>query len=190
MVVLRRAPLELPVEQPLAAAQTPHPQHANRYASGANHGTGSPPGNMATSNESPLPSITPRRRHLDEDPAAGALTKRGQYRIGHGTKQLRALHVHQAPVDCGQRRCTAVERTYGNIVLECLMTWANARSSEWARLVSNQRPPACKAGALPLSYAPGSEGGGAAPELGLGTGPKGRQNVAQTGRAARNGTKI
>src|SRR5262249_29291647 len=26
----------------------------------------------------------------------------------------------------------------------------------WARLVSNQRPPACKAGALPLSYAPGT----------------------------------
>ena len=27
-------------------------------------------------------------------------------------------------------------------------------SGWWARLVSNQRPPACKAGALPLSYAP------------------------------------
>jgi hypothetical protein len=25
---------------------------------------------------------------------------------------------------------------------------------EWARLGSNQRPPACEAGALPLSYAP------------------------------------
>jgi hypothetical protein len=28
--------------------------------------------------------------------------------------------------------------------------------TEWARLGSNQRPPACKAGALPLSYAPGT----------------------------------
>jgi hypothetical protein len=28
-------------------------------------------------------------------------------------------------------------------------------SSQWARLGSNQRPPACEAGALPLSYAPG-----------------------------------
>src|SRR5690348_1697598 len=27
----------------------------------------------------------------------------------------------------------------------------------WARLGSNQRPPACKAGALPLSYAPQTE---------------------------------
>ena len=26
---------------------------------------------------------------------------------------------------------------------------------QWARLGSNQRPPACEAGALPLSYAPG-----------------------------------
>ena len=31
---------------------------------------------------------------------------------------------------------------------------AGQRSSWWARLGSNQRPPACKAGALPLSYAP------------------------------------
>ncbi len=30
----------------------------------------------------------------------------------------------------------------------------NGRGSWWARLGSNQRPPACKAGALPLSYAP------------------------------------
>jgi hypothetical protein len=29
------------------------------------------------------------------------------------------------------------------------------RVSQWARLGSNQRPPACEAGALPLSYAPG-----------------------------------
>ncbi len=28
--------------------------------------------------------------------------------------------------------------------------------SQWARLGSNQRPPACEAGALPLSYAPRS----------------------------------
>jgi hypothetical protein len=28
------------------------------------------------------------------------------------------------------------------------------RVSQWARLGSNQRPPACEAGALPLSYAP------------------------------------
>src|SRR5919108_5204874 len=27
--------------------------------------------------------------------------------------------------------------------------------ARWARLGSNQRPPACEAGALPLSYAPG-----------------------------------
>ena len=31
------------------------------------------------------------------------------------------------------------------------------RLSEWARLGSNQGPPACEAGALPLSYAPGRE---------------------------------
>src|SRR5438874_8473686 len=30
--------------------------------------------------------------------------------------------------------------------------------SRWARLGSNQRPPACEAGALPLSYAPRREG--------------------------------
>jgi hypothetical protein len=29
------------------------------------------------------------------------------------------------------------------------------RVFSWARLGSNQRPPACEAGALPLSYAPG-----------------------------------
>src|SRR5262245_60728132 len=33
--------------------------------------------------------------------------------------------------------------------------------SEWARLGSNQRPPACKAGALPLSYAPDAATAGA-----------------------------
>jgi excisionase family DNA binding protein len=31
---------------------------------------------------------------------------------------------------------------------------AHTVSGEWARLGSNQRPPACEAGALPLSYAP------------------------------------
>lgn len=31
-----------------------------------------------------------------------------------------------------------------------------AANPRWARLGSNQRPPACKAGALPLSYAPGT----------------------------------
>jgi hypothetical protein len=33
------------------------------------------------------------------------------------------------------------------------------RVFSWARLGSNQRPPACEAGALPLSYAPGSASG-------------------------------
>jgi hypothetical protein len=31
------------------------------------------------------------------------------------------------------------------------------RRKEWAHLGSNQGPPACEAGALPLSYAPGSQ---------------------------------
>ena len=31
---------------------------------------------------------------------------------------------------------------------------AAQRRVQWARLGSNQRPPACEAGALPLSYAP------------------------------------
>ena len=34
----------------------------------------------------------------------------------------------------------------------------------WARLGSNQRPPACKAGALPLSYAPPRKGTGSIPQ--------------------------
>jgi hypothetical protein len=29
--------------------------------------------------------------------------------------------------------------------------------AEWAWLVSNQRPPACEAGALPLSYTPSGD---------------------------------
>jgi hypothetical protein len=33
------------------------------------------------------------------------------------------------------------------------------RESQWARLGSNQRPPACEAGALPLSYAPRTDTG-------------------------------
>jgi hypothetical protein len=34
---------------------------------------------------------------------------------------------------------------------------SDAVSGLWARLVSNQRPLACEASALPLSYAPGAE---------------------------------
>src|SRR5438046_3635737 len=46
-----------------------------------------------------------------------------------------------------------------NLALPARMTHVQAVSawlqgSEWARLGSNQRPPACEAGALPLSYAP------------------------------------
>jgi hypothetical protein len=44
------------------------------------------------------------------------------------------------------------------------------RSSRWARLGSNQRPPACEAGALPLSYAPGEvEDSAARSALGAGS---------------------
>ncbi len=35
--------------------------------------------------------------------------------------------------------------------------WGCGHGEEWSRLGSNQRPPACEAGALPLSYETGAE---------------------------------
>ena len=66
-----------------------------------------------------------------------------------------ALHVHHRTVIHGRlrpikvepgdpRRCPKTGHDQGR----------NPGHGLWARLGSNQRPPACKAGALPLSYAP------------------------------------
>ena len=44
------------------------------------------------------------------------------------------------------------------IWFSCLYIGSEKLVYEWSRLGSNQRPPACEAGALPLSYETGAEG--------------------------------
>ena len=58
-----------------------------------------------------------------------------------------------------------------NSFTKSLILGSSARRQEvagWARLVSNQRPLACEASALPLSYAPGFPGTGRWMLLGTG----------------------
>jgi hypothetical protein len=52
----------------------------------------------------------------------------------------------------GQDPVRAAVGEIGDVVT--LADQSHRRFGWWARLGSNQRPPACKAGALPLSYAP------------------------------------
>ena len=55
----------------------------------------------------------------------------------------------------------------------------------WARTVSNRRPPGCKPGALPLSYAPektaNATGGSAQPSISLGSAATGQPNRLRHG---------
>ena len=68
------------------------------------------------------------------------------------------------------RCCCYIAATYGGY--RDLQSGLSHRLTWWARQGSNLRPPACKAGALPLSYAPCP-------------GPVGRAGFGHAGNAAR-----
>ena len=59
---------------------------------------------------------------------------------------------------CGQRTAPPRIRVTGSVFIttrsQALSHRDDSPRVKWARLGSNQRPPACEAGALPLSYAP------------------------------------
>jgi hypothetical protein len=60
---------------------------------------------------------------------------------GWRCRGTRALRMHQGPMDHRQRRITAAGRTFGHVAVRYLVTCVLSRSLEWARPVSNQRPP-------------------------------------------------
>jgi hypothetical protein len=62
--------------------------------------------------------------------------------------------MHTQTVEVDELRIRYVCRDVNQTSRKCLLT-----QCLWAQEVSNHRPPACKAGALPLSYAPRPPGG-------------------------------
>src|SRR5947207_2647972 len=64
----------------------------------------------------------------------------------------------RAPPPAARTIETTIETTARNASGASRENQPDAATSKWARLVSNQRPLACEASALPLSYAPGRWG--------------------------------
>ena len=107
------------------------------------------------------------------------LSRHGRNRTG-SVRHINRSHCRRQPPRPSRTRRGVADRLRRLIHRrDCPVstTFPQAERLWWARLVSNQRPPACKAGALPLSYAPAAIRSSAVDVAGRQTTAPRRQNL-------------